>query len=106
MLTVLKRLIRYLVRQNIFQQHTSLENEVRRQIMLYTTNCIVHENLLIFSVRTTAQEDNMIFNYLRRMKMLQRYEIVYISDKKFKKVQRTTDPQRIRRLINPKPTQK
>lgn len=73
------------------------EKEIRQQIMEYTRNVIVHEQLLIFSTKTTSKEDYAIFNYLRRKQVIQQYQILYISEKKFQKVQR--DPKQYKKYL-------
>lgn len=73
------------------------EREIRRHIMEYTRNVVVHERMLIFSTKTTSKEDYAIFNYLRRMQVIQQYQILYISEKEFRKVQR--DPKQYKKYL-------
>ena len=87
---MIKTFFKWLLRR----QH---EEEIRRRIMAYTRNCYIHEHILIFSLKTTQQEDREIFEYLRRKHVLQQYQILYLSDHEFKKIIR--DPQRTRKYL-------
>lgn len=73
------------------------EREIRRRIMEYTRNVVVQDHYIIFSTRTTSQEDRAIFNYLRGMQLLRQYQIIYLSEKKFKRVQK--DPKHYEKYL-------
>lgn len=90
MLKLVQKFVKWLVKQD-------KEKEIRQRIMEYTRNVIVHERMLIFSTQTTSKEDYAIFNYLRRMQVIQQYQILYISEKKFRKVQK--DPKQYKKYL-------
>lgn len=90
MLKLVRKFVKWLVKQD-------KEKEIRQRIMEYTRNVIVHERMLIFSTQTTSKEDYAIFNYLRRMQVIQQYQILYISEKKFRKVQK--DPKQYKKYL-------
>lgn len=90
MLSLVRKFMRWLIKQD-------KEREIRQRIMEYTRNVIVHERMLIFSTKTTSKEDYAIFNYLRRMQVIQQYQILYISEKEFRKVQR--DPKQYKKYL-------
>lgn len=90
MLKLVRKFVKWLVKQD-------KEKEIRQRIMEYTRNVIVHERMLIFSTKTTSKEDYAIFNYLRRMQVIQQYQILYISEKKFRKVQK--DPKQYKKYL-------
>lgn len=90
MLKLIQKFVKWLVKQD-------KEKEIRQRIMEYTRNVIVHERMLIFSTQTTSKEDYAIFNYLRRMQVIQQYQILYISEKKFRKVQK--DPKQYKKYL-------
>lgn len=90
MLKLVRKFVKWLVKQD-------KEKEIRQRIMEYTRNVIVHERMLIFSTKTTSKEDYAIFNYLRRMQVIQQYQILYISEKKFRKVQ--IDPKQYKKYL-------
>lgn len=90
MLKLVQKFMKWLVKQD-------KEKEIRQRIMEYTRNVIVHERMLIFSTQTSSKEDYAIFNYLRRMQVIQQYQILYISEKKFRKVQK--DPKQYKKYL-------
>lgn len=90
MLKLVQKFVKWLVKQD-------KEKEIRQRIMEYTRNVIVHERMLIFSTQTSSKEDYAIFNYLRRMQVIQQYQILYISEKKFRKVQK--DPKQYKKYL-------
>lgn len=90
MLKLVRKFVKWLVKQD-------KEKEIRQRIMEYTRNVIVHERMLIFSTQTSSKEDYAIFNYLRRMQVIQQYQILYISEKEFRKVQR--DPKQYKKYL-------
>lgn len=90
MLKLIQKFVKWLVKQD-------KEKEIRQRIMEYTRNVIVHERMLIFSTQTSSKEDYAIFNYLRRMQVIQQYQILYISEKKFRKVQK--DPKQYKKYL-------
>lgn len=90
MLKLVRKFVKWLVKQD-------KEKEIRQRIMEYTRNVIVHERMLIFSTQTSSKEDYAIFNYLRRMQVIQQYQILYISEKKFRKVQK--DPKQYKKYL-------
>lgn len=90
MLKLVRKFMKWLMKQD-------KEKEIRQRIMEYTRNVIVHERMLIFSTQTSSKEDYAIFNYLRRMQVIQQYQILYISEKEFRKVQR--DPKQYKKYL-------
>lgn len=90
MLKLVQKFMKWLVKQD-------KEKEIRQRVMEYTRNVIVHERMLIFSTQTSSKEDYAIFNYLRRMQVIQQYQILYISEKEFRKVQR--DPKQYKKYL-------
>ena len=90
MLSLIRKFVKWLVKQD-------KEREIRRRIMEYTRNVVVQDNYIIFSTRTTSQEDRAIFNYLRGMQLLRQYQIIYLSEKKFKRVQK--DPKQYEKYL-------
>ena len=57
MLSLIRKFVKWLMKQD-------KEREIRRRIMEYTRNVVVQDHYIIFSTRTTSQEDRAIFNYL------------------------------------------
>ena len=53
--------------------------------------------MLIFSTKTKSKEDYAILNYLRRLQVIQQYQILYISENKFRKVQK--DPNQYKKYL-------
>lgn len=90
MLTLVRKFMKWLIRQD-------KEKEIRRRIMGYTKNVFVQDHYIIFSTRTTSQEDRAIFNYLRGMQVLRQYQIIYLSEKKFNRVQK--DPKQYEKYL-------
>lgn len=90
MLKLVRKFVKWLVKQD-------KEKEIRQRIMEYTRNVIVHERMLIFSTQTSSKEDYAIFNYLRQMQVIQQYQILYISEKEFRKVQK--DPKQYKKYL-------
>lgn len=90
MLSLIRKFVKWLMKQD-------KEKEIRRRIMEYTRNVVVQDHYIIFSTRTTSQEDRAIFNYLRGMQLLRQYQIIYLSEKKFKRVQK--DPKQYEKYL-------
>lgn len=90
MLSLIRKFVKWLMKQD-------KEREIRRRIMEYTRNVVVQDHYIIFSTRTTSQEDRAIFNYLRGMQLLRQYQIIYLSEKKFKRVQK--DPKQYEKYL-------